>query len=94
MIYRKPETEIEHLAHLKAYDSAVQVAAFCYEAGGDYARLAYQVYMTNYPRYVLAIRAVEDAVQIYQESIGEIAKQPTNEELLRLIEEAGNASAR
>jgi hypothetical protein len=89
MIYKKPEAEIEHVAHMKAYDNAVQAAAFCFEAGGDYKSLAYQVYATNYPRYVIAIRAAEDAVQTYQEALGEIAKQPTNEELLEEIKKAG-----
>jgi len=94
MIRRTSEHEIEYLAHQKAYNEAAQAAAFAFHAGGDGKALAYQVYATNYPMHVLGFCAAEDAVQVYQEALGEIAKQPTNEELLRFIEEAGNASAK
>lgn len=89
MIHRKSNYELEFQAQRMAYDNAVSAAAFCHEAGGDYAKLAYQVFATNYPRYVLALRAADDAVQVYQEALGEIAKPPTNEELIQEIKKAG-----
>ncbi len=91
MINRKSQYEIEFQAQRMAHESAVNAAAFCFEAGGDYKALAYQVFATNYRRYVIALRAADDAVQTYQEALGEIAKPPTNEELIREIEKAGAA---
>jgi len=89
MIRRKSQYEIEFQAQRMAHESAVNAAAFCFEAGGDYKGLAYQVFATNYPRYVIAIRAADDAVQTYQLALGEIAKPPTNDELLEEIKKAG-----
>jgi len=82
MIDRRSESEIEYLAHQKAYNEAAQAAAFSFHAGGDGKALAYQVYATNYPMHVLGYRAAEDAVQTYQEALGEICKAPTIEETI------------
>ena len=74
MIHRKDGAEIEYLAHQKAYNDAAHAAAFAFQAGGDGKALAYQVYATNYPMHVLGYRAAEDAVQTYQEALGELQK--------------------